>query len=82
MYAIFLFMLCISSGQSLHIDYYSENYLESEDGMDLETQYEANPLPNSTVKSTVGEPNLKTQYEAVSLPNSTVDHIDHPDKGN
>ena len=55
MYAIFLFMLCIFSGQGgLHIDYYLENYLESEDGMDLETQYEANPLPNSTVKSTVG----------------------------
>ena len=50
--------------------------------MDLETQYEAHPLSNSTVESTVGEPNWKIPYEALSLPNSTVSHPNRPNIGN
>ena len=52
MYAIFLYMLCTSSGHSIHIDYYYEDYLDPEVGVNLKTQYEANPLPNSTVNHT------------------------------
>ena len=69
--SFFTLLSCICSDGPLFASEPLDSNLEEVFGN--KTQYEANPQPNSTVKSTFGEPNVKIQ-EPVLLPISTVNH--------